>query len=1525
MGQVIFNNQKPKYCNLISIQEGGLHVNDNVALNEIWLVDTTNSHKSSNGTGKYDAYIVGDGNKTAGQLAATDLRYIDIDLSEYSSTEEMMNAIRGEINKLTIPTSLSQLTGDSMHRTVTDEDISKWNLNTGDGDVINNPDNEDIASVEVSGINVLKFKDKAFDETAFSGYGRTYLRKNIINEDEKIKTDLSIEGVPDTEIPGAIIINPETGDPVIDEETGEPMREESTFTPATINDAVAMVQASDEHIAARITHAYWDLRASVGGKAVLHDRNTTNDSSLVGYWSVGYIVTPVTAGEICNVTANFKSNTANAAAGYFWAIIDNVNDKNILQCDETASDDNHAVSSLIEVEHTGWLVINHISYLNPPYSIVLYELTGVQKDYNIVTFPNTQNTIFNIQYDYDLNGRSITLPENSILNFDGGSIKNGTIKGNNTLIVAKETDNIFGRETDIVGTWKNRDWYPKWFGAYQDGETDDTDILQKIMNLAAIIGRRIYLRLGTYSYRTTRGLLLKDNVYLYGGTINAKFENPLDWVIQTEALYNYNLIGYRSFGGWVAYDNGIMKHCGPCYIEGTTINGTLNKHMVTPEGGDETSEKVWDGTYVPIFGGVRMQAGILPTKGLRINDVGYGFARACSLNSYDKDIHIHAYYRAYTARDVNNVTVYDAYFTANSHYQKSSPTDSKNVIPYYPEYHGLTPAGSWIAGNGGYDDLDLEHERPKYTLINASYAWINFINFTTDGWSEVAVAVGEDSQVCVQNAWFEAVVKAYLYTGGHYTQTTFINTHAHSAPEYDIYCGPKLGTGIFLIKSGINCEGFGDSNATSHKFYYSRYFEPSINVLGAKGAAYPNLPFWHFLSGNTLYVNIVGNELNQRYQSTVGNWESASSGKYCSLYYALRGWYGYYNIPKDTTATYVDGSIIISKSITFKGESKTTSVLGLSQNITFNNCTVSFSNLTIKAYQFRTNNSKFTFKNCIIVGFLDSDRTVSTKTDYYFEDCTFINIPIYAYGSVKYFAFGGGSVFINNCTFNPFVRYNRAPQGDDYLTDVTYDYSIGTTQMRNKISWHAAKGEEFFNSDTNRKEYWNGRLWGNADGYPYTPSRGATTDRANLPGMKLGTQFSDTSVGSIYELTANGTCGYGLFTFNVKIPKADRNLYIGRTLVEPTDGDFTANFPAGTYPIYCNGYTCSPAEVTIADGMSPLSIRTKASIYSTTYTVSVYPVDGSGNPIDNLTIIVGGGNVATRQTKKVNGEIVFAGYYNVNLPNGTYQAYSAEYEEYGTVVVNGRNASVTVTMETEVEEPSETIAVTGSVYSMDSLENANGDAIQAGKFAVTVDNTSLEVSLTADDIALILYSIDYTEAQLNQQFAYLLMRKWFEAGHYAEYANGAKLYTDIVGTDTGLTSSYTDDENTPTNLICTTSNVAGTNAVWEQTSGGSSANMEVIAASGTTLSVNTGKYYRFDAAVNTLAITLPSQTANNVAKAVIIYFTAGNDPTITITAADGKSVVYFDNYNISAGHTYELNCMYNGVKWVVGTSLINNN
>ena len=77
MGQIVLRNQDYTYCNLQAIQAGGSQANTVLDLGEVWIVDSTNASKT-NGSGKYDKYIVGDGSTAAKNLT---IRNIDDDSS----------------------------------------------------------------------------------------------------------------------------------------------------------------------------------------------------------------------------------------------------------------------------------------------------------------------------------------------------------------------------------------------------------------------------------------------------------------------------------------------------------------------------------------------------------------------------------------------------------------------------------------------------------------------------------------------------------------------------------------------------------------------------------------------------------------------------------------------------------------------------------------------------------------------------------------------------------------------------------------------------------------------------------------------------------------------------------------------------------------------------------------------------------------------------------------------------------------------------------------------------------------------------------------------------------------------------------------------------------------------------------------------------------------------------------------------------------------------------------------------------
>lgn len=92
---------------------------------------------------------------------------------------------------------------------------------------------------------------------------------------------------------------------------------------------------------------------------------------------------------------------------------------------------------------------------------------------------NKPNTVYVVRYDFCLGGATITLPKNSTLKFEGGSIDNGTIVGSNTKIKAG-IEKIFNNIT-INGTWNCSEIYDDWFTKVDDSFVN----LQNMCNLTS--------------------------------------------------------------------------------------------------------------------------------------------------------------------------------------------------------------------------------------------------------------------------------------------------------------------------------------------------------------------------------------------------------------------------------------------------------------------------------------------------------------------------------------------------------------------------------------------------------------------------------------------------------------------------------------------------------------------------------------------------------------------------------------------------------------------------------------------------------------------------------------------------------------------------------------------------------------------------------------------------------------------------------------------------------------------------------
>ena len=130
-----------------------------------------------------------------------------------------------------------------------------------------------------------------------------------------------------------------------------------------------------------------------------------------------------------------------------------------------------------------------------------------------------ENTIYKIQYDYNLNGQTIVIPENCVLDFQGGSFSNGTIVGNNTNINFNSYS-IFNN-IEIDGIWELKTVDDLIFSYIENSVENNTKILKSLIALTndniynIIYISRKYIYLPDFD----RGLLVKSNTEIKGGGV----------------------------------------------------------------------------------------------------------------------------------------------------------------------------------------------------------------------------------------------------------------------------------------------------------------------------------------------------------------------------------------------------------------------------------------------------------------------------------------------------------------------------------------------------------------------------------------------------------------------------------------------------------------------------------------------------------------------------------------------------------------------------------------------------------------------------------------------------------------------------------------------------------------------------------------------------------------------------------------------------------------------------------------------
>ncbi len=133
---------------------------------------------------------------------------------------------------------------------------------------------------------------------------------------------------------------------------------------------------------------------------------------------------------------------------------------------------------------------------------------------------NQSNTIYEIRYDFDLNGETIEIQKGCKLIFGGGYLKNGNIVGNQSFIESNSRRIFFN--IVLLGTWSFENIIVEWFGcSIKSSDTENRDVLlRNIIPTAININKNVYFgNTGVYNVRNNfplKPLTDYKNIKIFG-------------------------------------------------------------------------------------------------------------------------------------------------------------------------------------------------------------------------------------------------------------------------------------------------------------------------------------------------------------------------------------------------------------------------------------------------------------------------------------------------------------------------------------------------------------------------------------------------------------------------------------------------------------------------------------------------------------------------------------------------------------------------------------------------------------------------------------------------------------------------------------------------------------------------------------------------------------------------------------------------------------------------------------------------
>lgn len=196
---------------------------------------------------------------------------------------------------------------------------------------------------------------------------------------------------------------------------------------------------------------------------------------------------------------------------------------------------------------------------------------------------SVSNAIYRITQDYDLNSKTIKIPQDCVLSFKGGSLNNGVLVGQSTIIKDNQFDGFFKSNLDLTGDYSVMKVIANWFD-----EIEAYKMFQRAFDFAFSIfeARKTYYSSSSIlvtcfakSYYISKGMRIRVGVSFNGN--NASFFPKNDTWKKDDYMFRLNIKRDNDDDWKIAYPGNIYEEF--CHVNYSKPDNILCHFML---GGD---------------------------------------------------------------------------------------------------------------------------------------------------------------------------------------------------------------------------------------------------------------------------------------------------------------------------------------------------------------------------------------------------------------------------------------------------------------------------------------------------------------------------------------------------------------------------------------------------------------------------------------------------------------------------------------------------------------------------------------------------------------------------------------------------------------------------------------------------------------------------------------------------------------------------------------------------------------------------